>query len=61
MTKSLNDDFIITNVIVDQIGIWRQIYAPHASNARLPPNEALHPKEGDYSPQPGLHISRALG
>jgi hypothetical protein len=60
MTEPLDNDFIVTDVIVDQVGIRRQEHAPYAGNTCLSADEALQLKQGYHSPQPRLNMSRPL-
>jgi hypothetical protein len=39
--KSLNDDFIVTDIVVDEVGIGRQNDATHTGNAGFSANKTL--------------------
>ena len=58
MTEPLNNDFVITHVVVDQVGIGRQKHAPNARNGRLPADEILQLNQGYPSRQTGLDLGR---
>jgi hypothetical protein len=41
VAESLNDDFIVTDIVVDEVGIGRQNDATHAGNAGLSADKTL--------------------
>lgn len=61
MTKSLDDDFVITAIVVDQVGIRRQENAAHAGNGCLAAGMGVVSQQRQDDHQAGFHLGRPLG